>query len=169
MLCAGHSAFSMTGDAHEPFTELYSLALCCIINHSNNMKHNSCLYISVRNDLRLFLSISMNTPFSTAPENQWRWKNAVDYVLQKKVFQSIIPDSTFVTCLIVQMFTQFSTAGIDNALTKYLNFRKTLIHVPPLREAFKSFVTQNHQGPHVRNTITEQSACLERCFLGFGE
>lgn len=87
----------------------------------------------------------------------------------KKVLQSIIPDSTFVTCLIVQMFTQFSRAGIVNALTKYLNLRKTLIHVPLLREAFKSFVTQNHQSPHVRNTITEQSACLEGCFLGLGE
>lgn len=107
--------------------------------------------------------------FSTAPENQWRWKNAVDYVLQKKVLQSIVPDSTFVTCLIVQMFTQFSRAGIVNTLTKYLNLRKTLIHVPPLREAFKSFVTQNHQSPHVRNTITEQSACLEGCSLGLGE
>lgn len=63
MLCAGPSAFSMTGDAHEPFTELYSLALCWIINHSNSMKHNSCLYIRVRNDHRLFSFISVNTLF----------------------------------------------------------------------------------------------------------
>lgn len=64
MLASHHSV--TTGVEHWPFIELYFLALCQIVNHSNNMKHNSCLCRTVRNNHRLFLSIIMNTHRQTA-------------------------------------------------------------------------------------------------------
>lgn len=146
-----------------PFTELYYLALCWVINHSKDMKHTSCLEHRVRNDHRLSSPVltSVHRWLSTAPGNQESWKDDADCVLQKKALQTIAPD-----CIFVHIFDGSNIHTVWESWNHQYFFQKSQFENDieshsPTKGTFPVLCD-------ACNTISEQSALFAGgCILGF--